>query len=253
MSEKIVSGGQNRVFIRGGVVYRPSHPWSEGTRRLLDFCRAEGLEFVPEWHGHDEDGNEIFEYIEGEVGNYPLPEFLKNMTAVVTAGRTLRRFHDATAKLIGDDTLQLQLGALDPIEVVCHGDFAPYNCVFDSEGRIKGIIDFDGARFGPRIWDLSYAIYRFVPLVDFDAPDDGFGNLTTRLQRLRAFFDAYGASREQMIAAVEILPRRLLSLLDWMYREAAAGNEGCKQNLRDKHHELYLRDVRSLTTLQEKL
>jgi Ser/Thr protein kinase RdoA (MazF antagonist) len=132
----------------------------------------------------------------------------KNMTAVVTAGRTLRRFHDATAKLIGDDTLRLQLGALDPVEVVCHGDFAPYNCVFDSEGRIKGIIDFDGARFGPRIWDLSYAIYRFVPLVDFDAPDDGFGNLTTRLQRLRAFFDAYGASREQMIAAVEILPRR---------------------------------------------
>jgi hypothetical protein len=67
MSEKIVSGGQNRVFIREGLVYRPSHPWSEGTRRLLDFCRAEGLEFVPEWHGRDEDGK-IFEYIEGEVG-----------------------------------------------------------------------------------------------------------------------------------------------------------------------------------------
>jgi hypothetical protein len=132
MSEEIVSGGQNRVFIRGGFVYRPSHPWSEGTRRLLDFCHAEGLEFVPEWHGRDKDGNEIFEYIEGEVGNYPLPKFLRNITAVVTAGRTLRRFHDATAKLIGDDTL--------------------------------------------------------------------------RRQRLRAFFDAYGASREQMIAAVEILP-----------------------------------------------
>jgi Phosphotransferase enzyme family len=173
MSEEIVSGGQNRVFIRGGVVYRPSHPWSEGTRLLLEFCRAEGLEFVPEWRGRDEDGNEKFEYIEGEVGNYPLPKFLKNITAVVTAGGTLRRFHDATAKLIGKDTLRLQLGALDPVEVVCHGDFAPYNCVFDGEGRIKGIIDFDGACFGPRIWDLSYAVYRFVPLVDFDAPDDG--------------------------------------------------------------------------------
>ena len=64
MSEEIVSGGQNRVFIRGGVVYRPSHPWSEGTRLLLDFCRAEGLEFVPEWRGRDEDGHEKFEYIE---------------------------------------------------------------------------------------------------------------------------------------------------------------------------------------------
>jgi hypothetical protein len=58
MSEERVSGGQNRVLIRGEVVYRPSHPWSEGTRRLPDFCRAEGLEFVPEWRGRDEDGNE---------------------------------------------------------------------------------------------------------------------------------------------------------------------------------------------------
>ena len=60
-----------------------------------------------------------------------------------------------------------------------------------------------------------------------------------------------GASREEMIASVKLLPRRLLSLLDWMYKEAAAGNEGCKQNLRDKHHELYLRDIRALTTLHE--
>jgi hypothetical protein len=71
MAEQIVMGGQNRMFIREGVVHRPSHPWSEGTRRLLQFCRAEGLEFVPEWRGHDEQGNEVFEYIEGEVGNYP--------------------------------------------------------------------------------------------------------------------------------------------------------------------------------------
>jgi thiamine kinase-like enzyme len=156
------------------------------------------------------------------VGNYPLPKFLKNSTAVVTAGQILRRFHDVTAKLIGDDALHLQLSRLDPVEVVCHGDFALYNCVFDSEGRIKGVIDLDGARLGPRTWDLSYAIYRFVPLVDFDGPDDGFGDLS-----------------------------RLLSLLDWMYKEAAAGNEGCKQNLRDKHHELYSRDVRALTTLHE--
>jgi hypothetical protein len=52
----------------------------------LQFCRAEGLEFVPEWRGRDEQGNEIFEHLEGEVGNYPLPEFLKNSTTVVTAG-----------------------------------------------------------------------------------------------------------------------------------------------------------------------
>ena len=48
------------------------------------------MEFVPEWRGRDEDGHESFEYIEGQVGNYPLPEFLKNITAVLTALRSLR-------------------------------------------------------------------------------------------------------------------------------------------------------------------
>ena len=70
MEEKVVIGGQNRMFVRNGAVHRPSHPWSDGTRRLLEFSRGEGLEFVPEWRGRDEHGNEIFEYIEGEVGNY---------------------------------------------------------------------------------------------------------------------------------------------------------------------------------------
>jgi len=251
MEEKVVIGGQNRMFVRNGVVHRPSHPWSDATRRLLQFCRAEGLEFVPEWRGRDEHGNEIFEYIEGEVGNYPLPVFLKSDTAVLSAGKTLRRFHDVTAQLIMDGALRLQFGALDPTQVVCHGDFAPYNCVFDSKGNIKGIIDFDGARLGPRSWDLSYAIYRFVPFVDFEGPDDGFGDFNNRINRLKMFFEAYGASRAEMIASVKLLPRRLLSLLDWMYKEAAAGNEGCKRNLQDKHHELYLRDIRALTTLHE--
>ena len=57
----------------------------------------------------------------------------------------------------------------------------PYNCVFDGKGDIKGVIDFDGARLGPRNWDLSYAIYRFVPFVNFAGPDDGFGDFSNCL------------------------------------------------------------------------
>ena len=86
MKEQIVIGNQNRMRIHDGLVHRPSHPWSDGTRRLLEFCRAEGLGFVPEWRGRDEQGNELFENVEGEVGNYPLPEFLKTATAVANAG-----------------------------------------------------------------------------------------------------------------------------------------------------------------------
>ncbi|MFJ9374801.1 phosphotransferase [Streptomyces sp. NPDC101455] len=43
-----------------------------------------------------------------------------------------------------------------PVEVICHGDFAPDNCVFTGEGAV-GIVDFDAARPGPgpRAWDLA--------------------------------------------------------------------------------------------------
>jgi hypothetical protein len=49
MDEQILIGNQNRMIIRDGVVHRPSHPWSDGIRRPLQFCRTEGLKFVPEW------------------------------------------------------------------------------------------------------------------------------------------------------------------------------------------------------------
>jgi len=47
-----------------------------------------------------------------------------------------------------------------PAEVICHGDVAPYNCVF-RDGRPVAFIDFDTAHPGVRIWDLAYAAYRF--------------------------------------------------------------------------------------------
>jgi hypothetical protein len=57
----------------------------------------------------------------------------------------------------------------EPVEVVCHGDLAPYNCVFDGD-RLVGVIDFDTAHPGPRLWDVAGGAYRLVPLV---APTPG--------------------------------------------------------------------------------
>ena len=42
MEEQIIVRNQNRVSIRNGVVHRPNHPWSDGTRQLLQFFRAQG-------------------------------------------------------------------------------------------------------------------------------------------------------------------------------------------------------------------
>ncbi len=52
-----------------------------------------------------------------------------------------------------------------PIEVICHNDFATYNIIFNHEKPV-GIIDFDlaFAAPGPRLWDMAYTLYTCVPL-----------------------------------------------------------------------------------------
>ena len=80
------------------------------------------------------------------------------------AARLMRRYHDATVGYAPPDGAVWQLQATPgPHEVICHNDFAPYNLVF-TNWRPHAIIDFDTAGPGPRIWDVSYAAYRFVPL-----------------------------------------------------------------------------------------
>lgn len=163
MAEQILSGGQNDIIVRDGCVHRPAHPWSKTTREIVGACRNNGLEYVPQWLGTDAKGNEVFEYIEGTVGHDPLtPSFLCDRL-LQSAGRSLRQFHDACASLVLRGDLIWQFEAMEPQQVVCHGDFAPYNCVFE-DGRLVGLFDFDAARIGPRSWELSYALYRFVPL-----------------------------------------------------------------------------------------
>jgi aminoglycoside phosphotransferase (APT) family kinase protein len=111
--------------------------------------------------------------------------------------RSLRQWHDAT---VGFDAAGLVWGldAREPAEVICHNDFAPYNCVF-REGRMVGVIDFDVCAPGPRLWDVAYTAYRFVPLMPSpnagelsDGERSPFGMRDT-LARLGTFLDAYSA------------------------------------------------------------
>jgi Ser/Thr protein kinase RdoA (MazF antagonist) len=91
------------------------------------------------------------------------------------AARLLRRFHDATAgsELAGDE------------EVVCHNDFAPWNTVF-VVGSPVAMIDFDGARPGPRIRDLSYALWCWLGLGSAQV------GISEQARRMRLMCLAYG-------------------------------------------------------------
>ena len=173
-----------------------------------------------------------------------LTEISWSVRRLVSAARALHSLHEATSDLATKVVDGWMLTAVEPYEVVCHGDFAPYNCVFDGS-RMVCIIDFDTAHPGPRIRDVAYAIYRFAPLT---APENavGFGSLAEQARRARLFCDEYGeVDRTQVI---EAMCQRLLDLVSYMRSQAAQGDAAFQSHLDDGHDTTYLRDIHYLRT-----
>ena len=102
--------------------------------------------------------------------------------------------HDATAGFTVPPEGVWQWPAHAPAEVICHNDFAPYNLMFEGT-ELTGVIDFDLASPGPRVWDMGYTAYRFVPLTAPGNPDVAFPGAAGQARRLAAFCAAYGDER----------------------------------------------------------
>ncbi|MEV4556623.1 phosphotransferase [Kitasatospora sp. NPDC049285] len=236
--QETLRGGVNQVVRIGATVLRPTGPRSPAVHGLLTHLRARGFTAAPAFHGLTEDGREILDFLPGEVSNYPPTPAAASRTALLTAARLLRAYHDATLGYTADGWM---LPAREPVEVVCHGDFAPHNCVLDGE-RVVGVIDFDTAHPGPRLWDVAYAVYRWAPTT---APGnaDGFGTPVEQARRVREFCDAYGLDPADRAALVDAVADRLHALVDFMHAEAAAGNAAFASHLADGHHLMYLADA----------
>ena len=215
-------GNMNQAVVRiGDKVHRWASPQSATIQRLLAHVRAQGVTWVPEPHGFDNQGREMFDYLPGEVAHEPAP-WQREPRMLATVAQALRQWHDATVTFerTPDDVWWQE--DIAPVEVICHVDFAPYNHVFD-EGQFVGAIDFDLCTPGPRVWDLAYTAYRYVPLTPHrdDAVADGpspdrtdFGRQAQR-ERLEAFVAAYGVPGVTADAVLAALPARLDAMADW--------------------------------------
>ena len=199
--EYLQGGRENKIGRVDNAVHRPAGPWTRSVHALLRHVRAVGFTAVPEPLGFDDAGKEIVTFLEGEVSNYPLSAAAASEEALVSAARLLRAYHEATRAFLAQnpESHTWLLPSRTPIEVICHGDFAPYNLVLNGRQAV-GIIDFDTAHPGPRIWDIAYALYRWAPFTNQQNPDR-LGNLETQIDRARLFCDAYGfpaAQRDEL-------------------------------------------------------
>ena len=228
----------NTVTQRGGEVLRQGGAWTPTVHRLLRHVRQRGVGWVPQPQRVEPDGREALTYIAGEVPQYPMPGYVWAEGTLIDAASRLRRFHDAS---VGFDTADAtwQIPTHEPQEVICHNDFAPYNFVF-KDGSIVGVIDFDTASPGPRIWDLAYLAYRIVPLTspaDLSFPAELL-TPTSRQKRLEALIGAYGEP-DYATEIVGVVVERLDDLARFSELQAEVQ---ARPELAD-HAKLYRRDA----------
>lgn len=192
-------GGNTAPVVRvGDTVRRVAGPWTPRVAALMTGLRRAGLELVPEHLGVDERGREVVAFVEGDVPIYPLPQWVWADEVLVDVGRAVRAVHDAAAGLdLPRDGWRVP--AVEPVEVVTHGDVAPYNCVFAS-GRLVALIDWDHAVPAPRLRDLGSAAYRFVSLTPAGHPDGLDLPPAEQWRRVQVLADAYGG-----VSAVDVV------------------------------------------------
>lgn len=214
-SENLTGGNSNQVRREQNTVVRQCGAWSPFVLHLLQYLTANGFTASPQFI--ETDGQtERLTFIEGDVGNDPLQPSMLSDEVLIEAAQLLRQFHDITQDFVvpPDAKFFLPTDHSAPYEVICHNDFAPYNCVYQ-DGHIIGIIDFDTAAPGNRIWDIAYAVYRFAPLMtDTHCLELGWQSPPNRASRLRKFCDAYGLDKREPL--IDTVIQRIQALVNYM-------------------------------------
>jgi hypothetical protein len=239
--EAPAGGGVNDVVRIGSTVRRPAGPWTSAVHALLDHLARTGFTGAPRAHGLDGQGREILDHVPGEVADYPLPGYVQTDAVLREVAALLRAYHDATAGFTPPEDARWYFPSREPAEVICHGDIAPYNCVFRN-GKPVAFIDFDTAHPGPRVWDFAYAACRFVPLAAADNEDFTLP-VGEQARRLRLFADAYGLDADNRAVVAATAEERLEHLVSHMHARAREGNAAFAGHIADGHDVLYLASV----------
>ncbi|MCU1676858.1 MAG: Phosphotransferase enzyme family protein [Frankiales bacterium] len=220
-----LGGAPSHVRRRGNVVTRMAGPWTSSVHSLLHQLQSSGV-LVPEPFGVEGD-REVLRFVLGDVPSEPYGADVWTDESLVAAARLLRRIHDATAGFTVRPE-RWQLPAVEPRETMCHNDMAPYNTVF-RDGVPVGAIDWDTASPGPRLRDIAYVAYRWVPL-QAEGHGNGPTGQTERRRRLHLMLESYGTHvtpADVVAAAFE----RVQELLSFTNERLDLGDETVKEHL----------------------
>lgn len=168
-------GGQINSVVRvGDTVRRATTRDMSVQHALFAHLAAKGFSGAPRFLGHDERGREMLTFVPGDV-LFDKDDF--SDAQLHAAARLLRTYHDATV----DFPAVLAAGA----EVMCHNDWTPANTTFVDD-LPTGMIDFDTAMPGTRLWDFTYSTWMWLGL------NEPVWTVEDQRRRLLLFVEAYG-------------------------------------------------------------
>lgn len=254
MDKQVLNGGrEGKIVKETDKVVRPGNAWTPYVHDFLVFMHENGFTNIPKPYGINSEGKEIVSFVEGEVFNDSLPDMIMSDGILTNVAELLRRYHDIGEKYIqrltGNEVWMLP--GKEPQEVMCHGDYAPYNLTF-VDGAVHGIIDFDTLHPGPRLWDIAYAVYRWIPFVSPTNPDYRDG-VDEQIRRMKLFADTYGLCGDARKQLPKMMMERIQSLVSYMQNEAENGNKDVLKNIEDGHMRMYLDDIQYICENEQKI
>lgn len=207
---ELQAGPHRPVHRVGDTVRRRPGWWTAAVHDLLRYLNDSGFDLAPAPLGTDEQGREVLSYIEGESGRSTWPLIVGDYGLAAFAS-TLRRFHDAVAGYRPPADAEWAYGPL-PLgngELICHGDFGPWNLVW-RDGVPVGIVDWDLAYPGPALDDVAYALAYSTPFRDDDhaVHSQAYLEPPDRRHRISVFAEAYGIRTDGLVDAVVARQRK---------------------------------------------
>lgn len=252
--EEILSGGNINDVVKVGETVRRNAESNPFVHELLQHLEKVGFAYSPRFIGIDEKGREVLSYLDGNVSGNEYPEVERYMWSdevLAELAKLLRSYHDATIGFTSSVTSSNQYPDSSLHEVICHNDAALYNIVFKNQYPV-GIIDYDMAGPGPRIWDIVYTLYTCVPLTAFSPGDEDRvivdynqeSHAAIRKKRMEIFFNAYGIDipsdfKQWVISRIQFMCKTLTD-------RAASGEPAFIKLVEEGHLSHYMRELEFL-------
>jgi hypothetical protein len=195
----------------GNTVRRRTGPWTPAVHALLGHL-AGRVPGVPDVLGFDEQGREVLSFMPGRVIDIDTEPL--GIAQVFSVARWTRVFHEAVAGFAHPGPWRYC--PFPRPTLIGHNDIAPYNVCFDGD-EVAGVFDWDMAGPSTPLLELAFIAWNCVPLWRDVGPSHA-------AERLEVIARAYGGPDARAI--LHAVPHRIETMLDWIPRAAAGGDEG---------------------------